>query len=104
MLKVYVNYPNPHVSIHAGPTCGAIQMTRKPVQRLMPIDRGTLSDELTRFADKTYTFACSREHNDMWLEVEFGDASFETAVVHYIKNLLGQHYQPLNRAVIERHC
>jgi hypothetical protein len=104
MIRVYINYPNPHVSIHGNPTCGAIQPMWKPGQRFIQIDRGTLSDELTRFANKVYTFAAKREVNDMWPEVEFGDFAFELAVVHYVKNLLGQHYQPLARATVEIHC
>jgi hypothetical protein len=78
--------------------CGTIQMMHKPGQRLTRIDRASVSDELTRFAEKFHTFASNREHNDMWLEIDFGASDSEISVVHYVKNFLGQHDRPLSRA------
>ncbi len=104
MLKVYVNYPNPKVSVHHDPLCGAIQKMGKPDQRLVRIAPETISAELGRFSRKEYTFAANPAGNDMWLEIDFGDAAFEAAVLSYIHRLIGGHYSPLARVEIENHC
>ena len=104
MLKVYINYPNPKISVHCDPSCGAIQKMSKADQRLVLIDRTTISAELQRFADKEYTFAANPAGNDMWLQIDFGDEEFESAVLRYVQHLIGQHYSPLAGVEIQKHC
>ncbi len=104
MLKVYVNYPNPKVSVHHNPSCGAIQKRGKPDQRLVRINPRTISAELERFSSKGYTFAANPVGNDMWLEIDFSDADFEAAVLGYVHRLIGRHYSPLATVEVENHC
>ncbi len=104
MLMAYVNYPNPKVSVHHDPSCGSIQKMGKQGQRLVRIDPATISVELGRFSSKEHTFAANPAGNDMWLEIDFGDADFETAVLGYVHRLIGRHYSPLARVGIENHC
>jgi hypothetical protein len=104
MLMAYVNYPNPRLTIHANLSCGDIQKMRKPEQRYKRIDLMSVSGELQRFQSKEYTFATNPAGNDMWLEVDFNDADFEGAVIAYVQRLIGAHYSPLARVVIDRHC
>jgi hypothetical protein len=104
MLKAYVNYPNPRLTIHTDLSCGDIQKMKKPGQRQVRIDLISASGELQRFQSKGYPFAANPAGNDMWLEVDFGDADFESAVVGYVQRLIGAHYSPLARIVIDRHC
>jgi hypothetical protein len=52
MLKAYVNYPNPKVSIHQKDSCPEIQKMKKPGQRLVRIDATSISAELQRFNAK----------------------------------------------------
>jgi hypothetical protein len=104
MLKVYINYPNPKISMHRDPSCGAIQKMSKSDQRLITINRTTISAELQRFGDKEYTFAANPAGNDMWLQIDFGDEEFESAVLRYVQNLIGKHYSPLAEAQIQQHC
>ena len=104
MLKAYVNYPNPKVRVHRNPECGAIQMMGKPDQRLVRIAPETISTELGRFSRKEYTFATNPAGNDMWLEIDFGDAEFESAVLGYIHRLIARHYTPFARVEITDHC
>lgn len=104
MLRAYVNYPNPKVSVHRDPSCGAIQKMAKPRQRVVRIDPQSISAELQHFRAKHYTFAANPAGNDMWLEADFGDTDFEAAVIAYVHRLIGKHYSPLARVAIEEHC
>jgi ATP-dependent exoDNAse (exonuclease V) beta subunit len=104
MLKAYINYPNPHVTVHYDPECGNIQAQHKPKQRYIRINLETISEELKSFHDQKYTFAATQERNDMWLEIEFHNHAFELAVLEYICGMLGQHYKPLQGLKPETHC
>ncbi len=104
MLKAYVNYPNPKVSVHHDPSCGQIQKMAKPGQRLIRIDSKTISVELQHFTSKKYTFTANPAGNDMWLEIDFGDPSFEAAVLGYLHRLIGKHYSPFAKVDLEEHC
>ncbi len=104
MLTAYLNYPNPHVTIHTDTDCTTIQQQHKQNQRVIRLDKRTLSAELERFQNKYYRFGSDQETNDMWLYVDFLDSAFEHAVVEYIRTLLGAQYAPFNRVVINEHC
>ncbi len=104
MLKSYVNYPNAQVTIHKDQRCVAIQQQRKPGQRVVRLDRASVSRELEKFESKSYRFGSEAAINDVWLEVDFGDTAFERAVVEYVKTLLAAHYTPFNKAAVEVHC
>lgn len=94
MLSAYVNYPNTHVTIHPNPTCSLIRMRQKEDQRRIRINTARISSELLRFESQEHCFGNPPETNDMWLEVDFGDSSFERAVVEHIIRLLARHYSP----------
>ena len=104
MLKAYVNYPNPHVTIHRNSACSSIQQQRKTGQRLVRLDLSTLSSELKNFEQKQYTFGAEAATNDLWLDVDLGDTGFERAVVEYVKKLLAAHYTPFGRVTVDTHC
>ena len=104
MIKAYVNYPNPKISMHTDLGCGNIQMQKKIGQRYIKINAETISTELRSFRDHEYHFAANPELNDMWLEIDFKDCEFEKAVAGYICALLGSHYAPFNRIKPENHC
>lgn len=104
MVNAYINYPNPHITVHGDATCSAIGKMRKGGQRRVRIDAASISQELKQFATKAYVFGADASKNDMWLEIDFGDASFERAVVEHVRRLLGVHYKPLGAASIENHC
>ena len=104
MVKAYINYPNPHIMLHWDLTCSSIEQQHKEGQRTIHLDINSLSSELRLFSDKYYHFGADALINDMWLEVDFGDTSFEHAVVEYIRKLLAEHYSPFGRVVIEEHC
>jgi len=104
MTKVYVNYPNPKFSIHHDPLCTEVRKMGKTDQRHIRIDIDSVSTELGRFANKKYTFNSNARSNDMWLDIEFGDADFEKSVLKYVRRLIGKHYAPLGKAKLTTHC
>ena len=104
MIKAYINYPKPHVTVHHDPNCGTIQVQHKPNQRYLRLNIETISEELLNFRDKKYPFAATRERNDMWLEIDFHDKVFEMAVLVYICRLLGMYYSPFESMKPGIHC
>lgn len=104
MLRAYINYPNPHVTIHENTHCASVQQQRKRGQRVVRLDIGSLSRELNHFVAKDYQFGAQSETNDMWLELNFGNNTFEKALVEYVRTLLAQHYKPFARAKVDGHC
>ena len=104
MTHAYINYPNPHITLHGQATCGDIGKMRKPGQRRVHIDTNSISQELQKFATKAYRFGADASTNDMWLELDFSDGPFEQAVVVYVQHLIGANYRPLAAVPIETHC
>jgi hypothetical protein len=104
MISAYINYPNPHVTIHANDGCGNVQQQHKQGQLNVLLNRKTLSSELERFESKFYKFGADQSTNDMWLTVDFSDSKFERAVVEYIRQLLASNYSPFARVTVNEHC
>ena len=104
VIRTYLNYPNSKVRIHADPTCGHIQQAGKSGQRLVVINLGNLSTELTRFSQQQHAFGSTAAENDMWLEIDLGDDELERAVVSFIRRVLATRYQPFAAAGLENHC
>ena len=104
MLKAYVNYPNPNITVHRELSCGSIQKNEKRDQRYIRVNISTISKELRSFANKDYNFDANRDSNDMWLEIDFGDPDFESSVLEHIRSLIGKHYTPFANITIDYHC
>jgi hypothetical protein len=104
MIRAYVNYPDPHISMHTDPGCGFVHAQHKPEQRYCRVNMGTISQELQNFENKKYSFAANPEHNDLRLEIDFHDPVFEQAVVEYICTLLGKHVSPFRGIKPGSHC
>lgn len=104
MLWAYINYPNPHVTIHRSAGCGNIQAQRKPLQRVITLDSGSLNRELMRFRDKYYKFGATPEFNDMWLMVDLGWSGVEEGVVNDVLGYLAKHYAPFATVAPKVHC
>ena len=104
MIKAYINYPNPHVTIHTNLNCGNIQAQSKPNQRYIKINASTISRELQNFRKKKYTFAANPEGNDMWLEIDFNEIKVEQKVLMDICQIIGSFYKPLRGINPKMHC
>jgi hypothetical protein len=104
MIKAYINYPNPHITVHSDPDCPRIKQHHKKDQRVVHLDVTTMASELKCFEMKRYQFGAHREINDMWLEVDFRDTTYALAVIENIRKLLAEHYAPFRRVEIDKHC
>lgn len=54
MLKVYINYPNPHIMVHSDAECSTIRQQHKEGQRVVRLDVQMISAELI-ISGKTVT-------------------------------------------------
>ncbi len=104
MIHAYINYPNTRMTKHRDSGCSSIQQSNMIARRVSHIDLDRLSSELIKFADKSYEFASTPAQNDIWLEIDLSDISFETAVAEYILKLISRHYAPMRNAKPTTHC
>jgi hypothetical protein len=104
MIRVYINYPNPHLAIHHDLSCGNIMQGRKNNQRHLDVDASNRDRILARFRTKDFRFASTSEFNDMWLEVDLGNTAAEETFVQNVKAELSRHYRPFIRAKVIDHC
>jgi len=103
-MKVYINYPNPHFTIHKNASCRQIQSHRKGGQRVVNITAATLKKVLSAFIKDAYDFKSEPQWNDMWLDISLSTSDQEIGLVHVIQAILGQRYKPLGKAPISLHC
>jgi hypothetical protein len=105
MINVYINHPNPHITIHQNSDCGLIHAHKSAAEsRTVKIELSNLSQELTRFVEGEHIFNASKEFNDMWLEIALGDLAFEIAVVLFIVQQLGKTYKIFKGMSPSIHC
>jgi hypothetical protein len=103
-MKVYINYPQPHFTIHRSSACLQLHKHQKEDQRIVAITKHNLSQVLRDFSENRYRFLASREYNDLWLEINLDNSKQEEGVVHVIQLLLGLKYKPFERVAINEHC
>ena len=103
-MKAYVNYPNPHVTLHGDLKCLEIGKMQKAQQRAVTINRASFTQAINQLTSKSFQLGAQAQINDVWLSIEFGDGEFEEAVAKYACRLLGERYSPLKVAPIKKHC
>jgi len=104
MTHAYINYPNPHITVHRQVACRDIGKMGKAGQRRIRIDNASVSHEFGQFTKQAYRFMADASANDMWLEIEFNDSAFELAVVEHVRLLIAARYSPFSVVSIEAHC
>jgi hypothetical protein len=105
MIAVYINHPNPHITIHQSSECGLIHAHKSAAEaRTIKIGLSNLSEELSKFVEGSHKFNSTSEFNDMWLEISLGDLAFEIAVVLFIVAQLGKVYKPFKGMSPSIHC
>lgn len=102
MTKAYINYPNPHVTVHGDASCGFVNKSRRPAQRRITLSRRGMDEGLE--ALRALQFRAEAGLNDVWITFDFDDAEFEESFVVYARSVLGRRYRPLREAKISRHC
>jgi hypothetical protein len=103
MQMAYFNYPNPRIMIHSDPACSEVLKQDKPNPRIIILNPATISTELLKFASKEYHFAANTEGNDLWLDLDFQDPEFESALVRHIQTIIRRFYKPFERVIVEVH-
>jgi hypothetical protein len=103
-MQVYINYPNPHFTIHGDSSCQQIRMHKKSGQRVVIVNINTLKDVLGQFIHNAYDFKPEAQLNDLWLDISLASYEQELGFVHTVQALLGQRYKPLGDASINKHC
>jgi hypothetical protein len=104
-MKVYVNFPDPHFTIHHDPACGQIQKHHKPNQRHIAVTSGTLPNILTEFVQNKHPFAANPQENDLWLDISLATAKHEEAFVYVLQLILAGHYGSFQHAhIVDHQC
>ncbi|HZT33039.1 MAG TPA: hypothetical protein VFA33_24335 [Bryobacteraceae bacterium] len=103
-MKAYLNYPEPHMTLHGDSTCREIGKMRKVNQRNLTVDRSSFARVIEQIRAKEFRLGADAAINDVWLTVNFEDPEFEEAVARYVHRLLCQRYRRLKSGPIERHC
>jgi hypothetical protein len=105
MIHVYINHPNPHITIHQNSDCGLIHAHKSAAEsRTVKNNLSNLSHELSRFVEGEHPFNASKEFNDMWLELSLGDLAFEIATVLFLVQQLGKTYKNFKGMSPSIHC
>jgi len=103
-MQVYINYPNPHFTIHKNPSCSDIHKNQKSGQRIVKVNPANLKAVLSQFINNAYKFQANPQGNDLWLEINLSTPEQEIGFVHVIQAILEQQYTRLSGAPIKFHC
>lgn len=104
-MKVYVNFPNPHLTMHRDPNCGEIQKHHKPHERKISVTAATLSNVLTDFIQNKRRFQANPQENDLWLDVSLSTTKHEEAFVYVLHLILSGNYGSFQHAeIIDHQC
>lgn len=103
-MKVYINYPNPHIKIHKQINCGFIHAHRSQNQRMLLVNINNLGEQLSKFIKNEIIFTSKAGLNGLWLDVRLENEDQDRSFVVIVQALLGIKYQPLARAEISQHC
>lgn len=103
-MQVYINYPNPHFTIHKNSSCQQIHMHQKSGQRIVKVNSATLKSVISQFVNDAFDFKSEAQLNDLWLDISLSTHEQEIGFVHIIQAILGQRYKPLGSAPISEHC
>jgi len=103
-MNVYINYPNPHLTIHNNAQCTEIQKHRKANQRVVTVNNQNIAQVLSEFIDNKYLLSSKATENDMWLEISLSSAQIDIAFVFIVQTILGIKYKPILNAPVTFHC
>ena len=104
MIKVYVNYPEAHFTIHSNPNCSEVRKHKKQGQRILDIDENSLGTVLCEFVNRKHSFGSDESKNDMWLYITLSNPEQERGVVNVVKIIVGKRYTRLGEAPVMDHC
>lgn len=103
-MDVYVNYPNPHFTVHSNAQCVEIQKHQKANQRTVIVDNQNIGQVLSKFISNEYKFSSTALENDMWLKINLSSAQHNASFVFIVQAILGTNYKPFSNAPVTFHC
>lgn len=77
---------------------------RENRRRFFRFNISSISEELGIFRRREYYYSSTAGLNDMWIEVDFDNYEFETAVLKYIGYHLSRFYIPFRSYNFLTHC
>jgi hypothetical protein len=104
MICLYINYPNPHFTIHGNAQCAQIRKMGKNNQRIVKVHMKNLNDVLSDFIARKHKFAAMKEVNDLWIEIDLDSPEQEIGFVNTVQALLGRQYGPFKSVKMKKHC
>ena len=103
-MWIYINYPNPHITIHGDRTCPHIKKQDRSNRRQRKVTDSQLAAFTDDLRNRRIPFAAKSGLNDIWISLELDSTEEAMKVVLEMKDHLGQRYRPLSRAKITVHC
>ena len=102
-MKAYINYPNPHITIHGDDNCPDIRKQRKMNQRVLIVNIGDVEHVLQEFIGGNYKFSADSASNDMWLDISLTTFKHSESFVFIVHEILANRYKPFRNANIHFH-
>lgn len=103
-MMIYINYPDPHLTLHSRDSCPEVRKHHKPAQRTLAVTSTSLGTILSQFIDHEIRFGVTRSTNDLWLHVCLGSQPHEEALAYVIHAILRQRYRRFKNAPIRLHA
>ena len=104
MIKAYINYNDPSITVHRNPLCNNANVGPDQKIRHVMLNESSISKELDRFRNSKHRFSEELYMNDMWLIFDFQDLEFEIALLSYLKQLAGLSNSTIKNCKIQEHC
>jgi hypothetical protein len=104
MITVYINYPQPHITVHRDLSCKQIRSHKKINQRCSRINSATEAEELQKFTRKEYSFAANPDENDIWLEIDYQNIDKELVILEMVCRAIARYYKPFRSKSPQIHC
>lgn len=101
MMRIHLDYCQERVFLHTNPDCGDASQAGDCLVRM---NVPSLSSVLERWSKDIGSFSHRSCTEAVWLEIDFHDDPFETAVLHYALRLLRRDDRRLPEYYLEKHC
>jgi len=103
-MKAYINYPQPHITIHRSADCAEFQKQHKSNQRFLVVNASNIKQVLMDFANDKYRFGPSQKYNDLWLDISLETPNHEEGFVYVIHSIVSVRYTRFQNAPFNYHC
>lgn len=103
-MQVYVNYPNPRITVHHNDECQHVRMYQKEEQRCYTVRPSNAAGIIVEFLSGKIVFKSDGNFNDLWFDISLGTREQELKFVYGFQKIVGQRYERLITAPVSIHC